>query len=59
MKLSLPDVTQPSFIVNIINISKTKYAAKKKEKKKRRKEMIYLILHSTHFIYGYMMLDIR
>ena len=25
---------------------------------RRRKEMFYLTMHSTHFIYGYMVLDI-
>ena len=23
-----------------------------------RKEMFYLVMHSTHFIYGYMVLDV-
>ena len=31
----------------------------KEERKEGRKEMLYLMMHSTHFIYGYMVLDIR
>ena len=30
----------------------------KKEKQEGRKEMFYLMMHSTHFIYGYMASDI-
>ena len=28
------------------------------ERRKKKKEMFYLMMHSTHFIYGYMASDI-